>query len=558
MAVSKVKQRGAIVVMTVFIIIILIGFAALALDLGRLYVLRTEMQNAADAAALAAAAELDGKLNAIADAKIAAKEALSHQGYFADNPELIKTLPPEAFEFYHWIGSENDAPVKPSDCDEPFDEEDKGKKCVTTDDTNAHYIKVRLYPELFGSDGHYRISLYFLPVLSLFVDEGVPQTASTRVSAVAGAGAVLCNLPPILICDPAEGGDALDPGQMVVLKEQGGGMWEPGNFGFLQPPTGLTGSLNKDLALAMANEHAPECFPPRISTLTGGKTSYGRYGLNTRFGIYDTSMEDYKDDFPPAPDIIDYPRDDNLTNTADLKPGGTDCIYDPSTKYGSNTWADTERNECLASYGLDVIDGDSDGWPKSQDPNDSDPAVPGGTYTGPAPYYNQAYHSGLTPPTSGRRYDLYKWELGAEGEVDDEGWESDDTYKTLVRDPLFTPPSGVTIGDADCDGALKDPTKDDCRIFHGDPVGQSFNKSSKIGAPNRRIIFVAMLPCVEMGITGNTPDIDVLYEGGKFAKFFLTEHAPPPPSVDFYAEYLGEGTNKERQNLIHTVIQLYE
>jgi Flp pilus assembly protein TadG len=47
------RQRGAILVMTVLFLVILLGFAALALDLGRLYVLRTEMQNAADAAGVA-------------------------------------------------------------------------------------------------------------------------------------------------------------------------------------------------------------------------------------------------------------------------------------------------------------------------------------------------------------------------------------------------------------------------------------------------------------------------------------------------------------------------
>lgn len=48
-------QRGAVAVMFALSLVVLMGFAGLALDGGRLYVNRTELQNAADACALAAA-----------------------------------------------------------------------------------------------------------------------------------------------------------------------------------------------------------------------------------------------------------------------------------------------------------------------------------------------------------------------------------------------------------------------------------------------------------------------------------------------------------------------
>ena len=47
------KQRGAILPLMAILIIVLIGIAALALDMGRVFVQRSEVQNAADAAALA-------------------------------------------------------------------------------------------------------------------------------------------------------------------------------------------------------------------------------------------------------------------------------------------------------------------------------------------------------------------------------------------------------------------------------------------------------------------------------------------------------------------------
>jgi Flp pilus assembly protein TadG len=54
------RQRGAVAVMTASMIFVILGVCGMAIDLGLMYNRRVEMQNLADAAALAAAAELDG------------------------------------------------------------------------------------------------------------------------------------------------------------------------------------------------------------------------------------------------------------------------------------------------------------------------------------------------------------------------------------------------------------------------------------------------------------------------------------------------------------------
>ncbi len=54
------RQRGAIAVAFIVLSVLLLGFVALGTDAGRLYVSKTELQNAADACALAAAAALTG------------------------------------------------------------------------------------------------------------------------------------------------------------------------------------------------------------------------------------------------------------------------------------------------------------------------------------------------------------------------------------------------------------------------------------------------------------------------------------------------------------------
>ena len=87
------KVRGAILVMAALILILLIGVAAFALDLGRLFVLHTEMQNAVDSAVLSAAAELDGETDspdALVRAKSAAnQEMLNHLAHFSKQDQLL-------------------------------------------------------------------------------------------------------------------------------------------------------------------------------------------------------------------------------------------------------------------------------------------------------------------------------------------------------------------------------------------------------------------------------------------------------------------------------------
>lgn len=56
----KNRQRGAVAVMVGIGIVLLVGFLAMVMDLSRVYLARTGLQNAADAAALSGARQLDG------------------------------------------------------------------------------------------------------------------------------------------------------------------------------------------------------------------------------------------------------------------------------------------------------------------------------------------------------------------------------------------------------------------------------------------------------------------------------------------------------------------
>ncbi len=54
------RQRGAVAIIVGLMIVVLVGFIGLALDLGKLYVSKSELQNRADSCALAAARDLTG------------------------------------------------------------------------------------------------------------------------------------------------------------------------------------------------------------------------------------------------------------------------------------------------------------------------------------------------------------------------------------------------------------------------------------------------------------------------------------------------------------------
>lgn len=67
----KKRQGGAVAIMVGFSIFVLVGMLGLVLDLGRMFIIKTELQNGVDACALAAARELTGDANSLERAEAA-------------------------------------------------------------------------------------------------------------------------------------------------------------------------------------------------------------------------------------------------------------------------------------------------------------------------------------------------------------------------------------------------------------------------------------------------------------------------------------------------------
>jgi uncharacterized membrane protein len=68
------RKDGFVLIVTCFVLVILLGLAGLGIDIGRMYVIQSELQAFADAAALNAALRLDGSEHGITRARQAASE----------------------------------------------------------------------------------------------------------------------------------------------------------------------------------------------------------------------------------------------------------------------------------------------------------------------------------------------------------------------------------------------------------------------------------------------------------------------------------------------------
>jgi Flp pilus assembly protein TadG len=74
-AITATRQGGAVMVTVCFFLLFLLGFMGIALDFGRLFIVKTELQTAMDSCALAAAQELDGQSSALTRASSAGMTA---------------------------------------------------------------------------------------------------------------------------------------------------------------------------------------------------------------------------------------------------------------------------------------------------------------------------------------------------------------------------------------------------------------------------------------------------------------------------------------------------
>jgi Flp pilus assembly protein TadG len=197
------RQGGAIAIMTIVLLPVLLGFVALALELGRLYNRKAEMQGVADAIAVAGASKLNGTSGGISDALAAAHDVVE---------STDATMP------YYQYGNTmvfSDAAIKfAKSPDGAAGWLDAGAAMASP--AGLAYVKVDTNDL---NPGYGQVDLILMPLLG--------NLASVSVSHTAIAGRQHLKLTPLAICAMSK--DSANP---ITKRDNPGGNSELTEYGF--------------------------------------------------------------------------------------------------------------------------------------------------------------------------------------------------------------------------------------------------------------------------------------------------------------------------------------
>lgn len=244
-------RNGNVAVYTALIGSVLIGMVGLALDGSRYMITHTEAQAAADAAALAAGAQLDGTSQGCTNAKAAALVSNSQafgQGEAADGKVKIVD-----------VRCLTSLPASDSD---PITAANEG--------TAATYVEVTT-ESLTHSN-------------SLLQVVGAAATSTLQTSAVAGRNLSICRPTPMYMCNPAT--NLNDLTFALTLEGRAFDFWEKleaGSFGLLQIDGCDTNSGSCFREQMGSGANTCTALKEQIHTMPGQKTGPVKEGTEDRF-----------------------------------------------------------------------------------------------------------------------------------------------------------------------------------------------------------------------------------------------------------------------------------
>jgi Flp pilus assembly protein TadG len=537
------SSSGAVAPTVALSLVGLIAVGGIAFDYARLASLDTELQDAADQAALAAAGQLDGQAGACARAAAAASSLLTNKTYFAKNTGSTTGTSVEvptsgvsdcsgnaSIQFYQSYNRDTDTPGPPAD-----------------DDSNAKIVIVSVAP---------RQTTYFLtPIVAAF------HSPDVGAQAVAALGSAVCKMPPVMICNPAEtgGNTSFDPsdyvgdGLRLTSVGNGSGTWAPGNFGYLNTQSGVSGAPGLREALGW-NSPPGECVSTDGVDTKPGATVTVTDAMNTRFDIYtnvscpaggtcSAAINSVKDVLRPA--------NANGNNSCTMHNQGWQL---PTNYYGSGNLPALNstpgplpagstpasmghpRDECHAvsqngsCAGGRIGDGVWDANAYFRTNYIRTVATANGAAGSRWTAANWQANTGLSPtaprlvpgtttpnPAYASRYNVYVWETEHRGQAVD---------GVTVLDPSPVGASGNT---------LVDYRKPVCSPLQGYGSGLVPNATT----PDRRRVSVAVVNCLANSVKGNSVGVPV----EKWVDVFITEPSLARERTtdgDMYVEIIGE------------------
>lgn len=539
------NEDGAVLIYVTMISVVMLGMGVLAIDAARLFDLNTQLQNAADAAALAAASKLDGTAGSRDAARAAAISALQNQQNFAQaggglvgvaatDCATVGTQAVSCIGFLKSLPASDDTPVD-------YDPDENG----AVSDAEATFAEVRVAPET--------MDVFFGVV------EGVGNLIQTWARAIASRTDVICNMPPVFICNPVEqlNMNFNDLHGRQVRLDKAGGSFGPGNFGLLcpldDPQCGSStirdylGSKFNGLCLSTSTE---------LPTKPGVNTGMVMAAINSRLDIYPPQTSsavpvNWRDlpEFAPAKNVTQggtnpdtngqkcqYDYDEIANGTAkNLPPDKNLDENDPDGNYNSDDWlgaTDSNTGAVVpalkwnhAEYFRINHGGDGgDGWR-------------------PPGWNNSFLGNTDNTPT---RYQTYRYEIEM---IPDEIVVPSNDIWASGADRATEPPIAQTSenGNKQCfNGPVTD---DESMLPETDPEAIA-NKLFK----DRRIITFASVNCIEQGgPSGRTtvkPD-DIVFG-------FLTEPAGPNGDSSFFLEIIVPATMVDLETALgKQIVQIY-
>lgn len=266
-------ERGSVAPTVALSLIGLIAAGGLAVDYAQLANLDTELQNAADQAALAAATQLDREDRAVIRAEAAARFLVANDARFANDETKAAAV---ANVYFYETADDAEADTNRIDVDGA-----EGEEGADDPDTLARFVRVTIATR--------RATYAMTPIIGLL------QSPDIGAAAVAGMDSAICKVPPVMMCNPQETATNKDVdissligvGMMLVAGGGGTSAWTPGNFGYLN--TGATGANDLEYSLG-ANNPPGNCLAlDGVTTKPGENTSVVN-AINTRFDIYQNGL----------------------------------------------------------------------------------------------------------------------------------------------------------------------------------------------------------------------------------------------------------------------------
>jgi Flp pilus assembly protein TadG len=262
---TRKRERGSILATSAIGMLSILLAVGLGVDISRFYLAKTELQNAADAAALAAVSALNTSAVGVTKATDRAVAAMNH--YDFNNTNV--TFPRSNVLFA--VNLEG-----------PYMDEGSAQGQAA----NIRFVKVTTPASAVGVS---------------FAATVLGKTKNLAATATAGFSVPLnsfCNFLPVSVIDY---GTPIAPGNLYTFRASTGGSVTPGNYQILA----VAGEGGKDVRVGLA-AGVDKCASPgevyQVDTKPGLTSGAVRQGLNTRFDEYQTSQVN-PDDMPPDKNI---------------------------------------------------------------------------------------------------------------------------------------------------------------------------------------------------------------------------------------------------------------